>query len=147
MIFDDRDKDGQLVLEKKYSNKLYISSNLAYITAIIALFNGYFLNYWVWMYTGITSNMYWEDPKYGGRRNLDIWMSLTNVGTHFYLLHYNYYECDRYYYPYFFFYMGVSSYSNALLFGRLFKSPSISSTFHLFFHLFMNASAISLYTC
>lgn len=147
MIFDDSSKNGQLVLSKEYSHKLYISSNLAYFTAFVAMFNGYFLNYWIWMYTGVTSNWYWENPRYGGKRNLDICMSLYNVGVHLAFIHYDVYRCNSYYLPTFLFYMGTSSYLHALLFGRYFKSESISSMFHLCFHLFMNASAISLYTC
>ena len=147
MMFDDPKKHGELVLSKEYSHKLYLSSNLAYLTAFTAMFNGYFFNYWIWMYTGATSNLYWKNPRYGGKRNLDIWMSLFNVGTHFALISYNVYECNSYYLPTFLFYMGTSSYANALLFGRYFKNESVSSMFHLFFHIFMNASAISLYTC
>ena len=62
------------------------------------------------------------------------------------MIYYDQYTCTNYYYPAFLFYMGISSYGNALLFGRYFKSESVSSTFHLCFHIFMNASAITLYT-
>ena len=147
MIFDDKKKHGQLVLSKEYSQKLYVSSNLAYITAFTAICYGYFLNYWIWIYTGITSTMYWKDPRYGTRRNLDIFMVLFNISTHFAMVYYDQYKCISYYNPTFFFYMGTSSYINALLFGRFFKRDDISSSFHFFFHLFMNASAISLYIC
>lgn len=147
MFFDDSSKNGQLVLSKEYSHKLYISSNFAYLTAFVAMFNGYFLNYWVWMYNGVASNWYWQRPTYGGRRNLDITLSLLNIGVHSALINYNVYGCKSYYLPTFLFYMGTSSYFNALLFGRFFKSESISSCFHLCFHIFMNGCAISLYTC
>ena len=147
MIFDDPKKYGKLVLSKKYSNKLYISSNIAYISAYIALFNGYFLNFWMWLYTGAASNLYWKEPRYGIERNIDIFMCLLNISSHFILLKYNVYCCSSYYLPKFLFYMGSGSYTNALLFGRFFKREDISSMFHLFFHIFMNASAITLYTC
>lgn len=147
MIFDDPKKEGQLVLSKEYSYKLYLSSNLAYISAFTAMFNGYFFNYWVWMYTGAASNLYWHDPKYGQKRNVDIYMSIFNIATHFTLIYYNNYNCSSYYLPTFLFYLGMSSYANALFFGRFVKREDMSSAFHLFFHIFVNASAISLYTC
>lgn len=147
MFFDNKNKNGELVLSKQYSHKLYISSNLAYISGLCALYNGYFLNYWIWLYAGAASNLYWNDPRYGGRRNLDIWMCLLNVGTHFSMIYYDQYRCHSYYYPYFLFYLGIGSYTQALIFGRYFNSESTSSMFHLFFHLFINGSAISLYTC
>ena len=147
MIFDDPKKHGQLVLEKKYSNKLYISSHFSYIIALVALYNGYYLNYFIWLYTGAASNIYWKNPVYGENRNTDIFMCTLNIITHFLFVNNNIYECDSYNAPLFLFYIGFSSYGNALLFGRFFNSKSISSMFHLFFHIFMYISAIRLYTC
>jgi len=147
MIFDDPKKHGQLVLEKKYSHKLYISSHFAYFTALVGLSNGYFLNYFMWLYTAAASNMYWKNPVYGEKRNTDIFMCTLNIATHFLLVYNNIYHCNNYHTPLFLFYMGSSSYANALLFGRFFNNRRISSAFHLCFHIFMNTSAITLYTC
>lgn len=147
MIFDDINKQGKLVLSKEHSHKLYITSNIAYFTAFVALYNGYFISYFLWMYTGATSNRYWINPVYGGRRNVDIYMCLYNISCHLLLINHEYFDCNNYYYTNLLFYLGLGTYANALLFGRYFKSENISSIFHMFFHILINMCGISLYTC
>ena len=125
-----------LILDKKYSHKLFISSHFIIFPALIALYMQLYISYILCVATFITSTNYWKHPIHGFRRNLDVIVVVSNVSYH--IIHYNILI------PYNI-YLALFYYLLALFYGRVIKDQATSSLFHFLFHCTIYSSLCILY--
>ncbi len=131
----------KLVLEKKYSKKLYYSSFTMLIPLFYAFYCDFFFFAFLYFCGFLTSINYWKNPRYNLLRRIDI--TLVILGGMYHYKHCFFLEE----WIYFIFY-NISILFSLLSYciGKFFTGNKyISSNCHLGVHFFGNVSNIILY--
>ena len=88
---------GDLIVPYDCAELIYNLAPLSFISSIVALCNGH-TDIWIVPFSvGCTTLLYWAQPTFGWRRNLDIATSSTGLLYQLYKIHMNDYHLRSYY--------------------------------------------------